>query len=146
MNNALNGMYGDPTRKTWATTVERIAFPQPPSGPAIKPVLSVSLSPRPDGAPHAVVALARPLRRRARHPSRRPTTGSRTSTPYSFFWPNGLPETDPTLTPPRTNVTGRPGLPVGTGITMMVYDVWPRATCARRAAQRGHARARPTTS
>ena len=29
VNTALNGIYGDPTA-TWATTVERIKFPQPP--------------------------------------------------------------------------------------------------------------------
>ena len=40
---ALNGIYGTPTGKDWATTVERIEFPQP-GGPVIRPVLSVSLA------------------------------------------------------------------------------------------------------
>jgi subtilase family protein len=125
VNNALNGIYGGPP-KSWATTVERITFPQPPSGPAIKPVLSVSLSPLVGGVPHAVVELARQLRHEPGIESS-PDYGLTPSTPYSFFWPDGDPEKlAGALTPSRTNATG---VPIGSGIKIMVYDVGiaPRA-------------------
>jgi hypothetical protein len=128
VNNALNGIYGG-LPKTWATTVERITFPQPPSGPGIKPVLSVSLKPRSDGAPHPVVRLARALRHEPGIETS-PDYVTVSSTPYSFFWPKGYPKPVANVTPPRTNVTpagmpaGTPGgLPVGTGITLAVFDV-----------------------
>jgi hypothetical protein len=119
VNNALNGIYGGPA-VTWATAVERITFPQPPSGPGIKPVLSVSLAPRPGGIPHAVVALARRLRHDPGAESS-PDYVAVPSTPYSAFWPHGHPRPISALTPPRTNVTGA-GLPVGTGIAILVAD------------------------
>ena len=107
---------------SWATTVERITFPQPPSGPAIKPVLSVSLSPRPAMAARTrSVALARaplgtsPGARQdlttSSHRRRRTRRSGRT-----------VPEGDlGSLTPPRTNVTPA-GLPIGTGTKIEVYD------------------------
>lgn len=129
VDNALNGMYGTSTGKDWATTVERIEFPQP-GGPVIRPVLSVSLAPRSDGQPHEVVELARELRRDPTSIPSSPDYGLTTATPYSFFWPRGYPRPIDKLTPPRTNVTpdkmpaGTAGkLPVGTGVKMMVYDV-----------------------
>ncbi|MGH9132483.1 MAG: S8 family serine peptidase, partial [Ilumatobacteraceae bacterium] len=134
VNGALQGIYGGPS-VSWATTVERITFPQPPAGPGIKPVLAVSLSPRSDGAPHPVVELARALRVEPGIESS-PDYGLTPSTPYSFFWPNGHPRAISQLTPARTNLTpvGMPAgtagmLPVGTGVTIGVYDVGlaPRA-------------------
>lgn len=120
VNNALHWIYGGPS-VSWATTVERITFPQPPSGPGIKPVLSVSLSPRTDGAPHPVVKLARRLWHEPGVEAG-PDYVMAPSTPYTAFWPNGDPEKTSTLTPPRTNVTPG-GLPVGTGTVIRVYDV-----------------------
>jgi Subtilase family len=128
VNNALNGIYGTPGAK-WATSVERIVFPQPDSAPAIKDVLSVSLKPLPDDfsrEDHDIVGLARSLRREPGIESS-PDYGLTPSTPYSFFWPDGDPEklTGP-LTPSRTNSTG---VPIGNAIKIMVYDVGiaPRA-------------------
>lgn len=118
VNNALNGIYGG-APKTWATTVERITFPQPPSGPGIKPVLSVSLSPRPGAVPHAIVALARALRHDPGVESS-PDYVMTPSVPYSAFWPNGYPKPVANLTPPRTNVAG---VPIGTGTKIELYDV-----------------------
>ncbi len=120
VNTALHWVYGGPS-VSWATTVERITFPQPPSGPGIKPVLSVSLSPRSDGAPHDVVALARRLWHEPGLEAG-PDYVLTPSTPYTAFWPKGYPKPISTLTPPRTNITPS-GLPVGTGTLVRVYDV-----------------------
>ena len=119
VNNALQGIYGG-AFVPWATTVERITFPQPPSGPGIKPVLSVSLARGGGAIPHAVVALARRLRHDPGTESS-PDYVVTPATPYSAFWPHGDPRPISSLTPPRTNVTGG-GLPVGSGVTILVAD------------------------
>jgi hypothetical protein len=119
VNNALQSINGGPS-VAWATTVERITFPHPPVGPQIKPVLSVSLAPRPDGKPHPVVALARALRLDPGVESS-PDIALTPAVPYSFFWPNGYPRPVADVTPPRTNVTPG-GLPVGSGVEIVVYD------------------------
>jgi hypothetical protein len=131
VDTALNGIYGTSSSTEWATSVERIEFPQPPAGPVIRPVLSVSLKPLPGLAPppHEVVELARELRREPGIETS-PEYGLTPSTPYSFFWPDGHARPIDKLTPPRTNVTPpmmpvgtKGGLPVGTGTKIEVYDV-----------------------
>jgi hypothetical protein len=127
VNDALNNIYAPRPAEDWATKVERIVFPQPPSGPGIRPVLSVSLKPRSDEEPHEVVELARALSTESNEAG--PDYVFTPATPYSAFWPHGDPKPITALTPPRTNVTpdkmppGTVGsLPIGTGTKIEVYD------------------------
>jgi hypothetical protein len=116
---ALNALYGGGAA-SWVSAVERISFPTPPAGPAIVPVLSVTLAPRPGGAEHDVVRLARRLRNDPGMEAS-PDYVLSPAGPYSFFWPNGYPVPVAALTPPRANLTPG-GQPIGTGVKIEVYD------------------------
>jgi hypothetical protein len=119
VTSALNTIYGA-AAGSWVAAVERIAFPTPPAGPAIVPVLSVTLAPRPAGALHDVVRLARHLRHDPGVEAS-PDYVLSPAGPYSFFWPNGYPVPVASLTPPRPNLTPG-GQPIGTGVKIEVYD------------------------
>jgi subtilisin family serine protease len=100
-----------------AVAVERITFPQPPSGPSIAPVLSITLSTSSDN-PIPVVDLARFLHGQGTTAS--PDYAlSPTSGPIGM-WPSGPPlPADPSDLPlPRSNG----GPPIGSGVTVWLYD------------------------
>ena len=117
-------MYGN--NVNYIAPIERITFPTPPAGPAIVPVISVTLLPRPGGAQHDILGLARHLRN---------DSGKIASPDYTFsyygpsthYFPYGYPTKISALTPPRTNLTpnGAPvgaGLKIGTGVRIHVDD------------------------
>jgi Subtilase family len=112
VNFTLNGMYGG--THNYVGPIERITFPTPPAGPAIVPVVSVTLLPRPSGAPHDILGLARHLRNDSGKVAS-PDYASNYDGPYIHYFPYGYPAKISALTPPRTNVTP-PGAPVGTGL------------------------------
>jgi hypothetical protein len=127
INNTLHGMYGPPNNFNYVGPIERITFPVPPAGPTIVDVVSVTLLPRPGGAPHDILGLARHLRNDSGTKAS-PDYGYNNDGPYTHYFPYGYPEkmTDP-LTPPRTNLTpqGAPigaGLKIGTGVQIHVDD------------------------
>ncbi len=116
VNSALNTMYAT-TGAPYVGPVERITlpYPPPPSTP-VTPVLSVTLKPRPGGAAHQIVRLARTLRERQIPAS--PDYALTPSGPYNFFWPNGYPERISALTPPRVDGAQ----PIGDGVKIEILD------------------------
>ena len=124
VNNTLHAMYG--TNLNYVGPIERITFPTPPAGPAIVPVVSVTLLPRPGGAHHDILGLARHLRNDSGKVAS-PDYGLTADGPYTHYFPHGYPEKISTLTPPRTTLTpnGAPvgaGLKIGTGVRIHVDD------------------------
>jgi Subtilase family len=124
VNNTLNGMYGGV--HNYVGPIERITFPTPPAGPAIVDVVSVTLLPRPSGAPHDILGLARHLRNDSAKIAS-PDYAYSYYGPYVHYFPNGYPTKISALTPPRTNLTpvGAPvgaGLKIGTGVKIHVDD------------------------
>jgi hypothetical protein len=124
VNLTLNGMYGGV--HNYVGPIERITFPLPPAGPAITDVVSVTLLPRPGGAPHDILGLARHLRNDSGKMAS-PDYAENFYGPYTHYFPYGYPKKISTLTPPRTNVTpngapGGAGLKIGTGVRIHVDD------------------------
>ena len=124
VNNTLHTMYGN--NVNYVGPIERITFPTPPAGPAIIPVVSVTLLPRPGGAHHDILGLARHLRNDSGKIAS-PDYGLTYDGPYTHYFPYGYPEKISALTPPRNNVTpnGAPvgaGLKIGTGVRIHVDD------------------------
>ena len=106
--------------------IERITFPTPPAGPAIVPVVSVTLLPRQGQAPHDILGLARHLRNDSGKIAS-PEYAYAYYGPYIHYFPKGYPTKISALTPPRTNLTpnGAPvgaGLKIGTGVRIHVDD------------------------
>jgi len=120
INSRLNLIYGTPAGTNWVVSIERITFPVVPPATVITPVLVGTLVPRPGGAPHDILGLARRLRSES-HVVAGPDYALVPSGPYSFFWPKGYPEKVNALTPPRSNLTPG-GQPIGTGVKVDVYD------------------------
>ncbi len=138
INNTLHAMYT--TGINYVGPIERITFPTPPGGPAIVPVLSVTLLPRAGGLQHDILGLARHLRNDSAKIAS-PDYGLKFFGPYTHYFPYGYPENVSALTPPRTNLTpnGAPvgaGLKIGTGVKIEVDDTGcsprTRSTCPRR--------------
>jgi len=129
VNAKLNQMYAT-TGVPYTGAVERITFPNtPPANTPVTPVLSITLVPRPGGAPHDILGLAR----RLRHESMQfasPDYALVPSGPYSHYWPNGYPVKISTLTPPRTNTIPSSGSPIGTGVKVEIYDTGLAPTTA----------------
>jgi Subtilase family len=124
INFTLNAMYGG--NKNYVGPIERITFPTPPSGPAIVPVVSVTLLPRLGQAPHDILGLARHLRNDSGKVAS-PDYSAAYYGPYIHYFPKGYPKKIAALTPPRTNLTpnGAPvgaGLKIGTGVRIHVDD------------------------
>lgn len=124
INNTLHTMYT--TGIDYAGPVERITFPTPPSGPAIVPVLSVTLLPRSGGLQHDILGLARHLRNDSAKIAS-PDYGMKFFGPYTHYFPYGYPQNTTALTTPRNNLTpnGAPvgaGLKIGTGVKVGVFD------------------------
>lgn len=124
VNNTLHGMYGG--NFNYVGPIERITFPLPPSGPAIVPVVSVTLKPRPGGAPHDILGLARHLRNDSGKVAS-PDYGFAFDGPYTHYFPFGYPKNVSTLTPPRSLLTpvgapGGAGLKLGSGVKIEVLD------------------------
>jgi Subtilase family len=124
INFTLNGMYGG--NNNYVGPIERITFPTPPAGPAIVPVVSVTLLPRHGGAQHDILGLARHLRNDSGKIAS-PDWAMTFDGPYTHYFPYGYPSKISTLTPPRTNLTpvGAPvgaGLKIGTGVRIHVDD------------------------
>jgi Subtilase family len=124
VNFTLNGMYGG--THDYVGPIERITFPIPPAGPPIVDVVSVTLKPRPSGAPHDILGLARHLRNDSGKIAS-PDYANTYDGPYIHYFPKGYPKKIPSLTPPRTNVTpngapGGAGLKIGTGVRIHVDD------------------------
>ena len=124
VNNTLHAMYGN--NVNYVGGIERITFPTPPSGPAIVPVLSVTLLPRAGGAQHDILGLARHLRNDSAKVASA-DYGLTSYGPYTHYFPYGYPVNVSALTPPRTNLTanGAPvgaGLKIGTGVKVGVFD------------------------
>jgi hypothetical protein len=114
VNSTLNAHHRHDVR---AGAVERITFPQPTTGPAVLPILSITLTTSGD-SPAPIVDLARWLH-----------SGGTTASPdYALsptggpigMWPEGSPVPVPPseLPAPRTN--GGPA--IGTGVTIWLYD------------------------
>ena len=124
INNTLQGMYGP--FFNYVDAIERITFPLPPSGPPLVAVVSVTLKPRPSGAPHDILGLARHLRNdsgKIASPDYGMSTTGRTPTTS----PPATRRTSSALTPPRTLLTpvgapGGAGLKIGTGVKIGVFD------------------------
>jgi hypothetical protein len=120
VNAKLNNMYGT-LSVPYVGPIERITFPNtPPANTPVTPVLSVTLLPRPGGAHHDVVGLARRLRNESHVPAS-PDYAITNSGPYNFYWPHGYPEKIGAITLPRTNLTPS-GQKIGTGIKVGIYD------------------------
>ena len=124
INNTLHTMYT--TGIDYAGPVERITFPTPPGGPAIVPVLSVTLLPRVGGVPHDILGLARHLRNDSAKIAS-PDYAETFDGPYTHYFPFGYPENVAALTQPRGILTpnGAPvgaGLKIGTGVRIGVDD------------------------
>ena len=118
VNTTLNGMYGG--NLNYVGPIERITFPTPPGGPAIVDVVSVTLMPRPSGAPHDILGLARHLRNDSGKIAS-PDYAFSYYGPYVHYFPYGYPTKISALTPPRTNLTSA-GLKIGTGVKIHVDD------------------------
>ena len=89
-------------------------------------MVSVTLLPRPSGAPHDILGLARHLRNDSGKIAS-PDYAFTFYGPYTHYFPYGYPTKISTLTPPRTNLTpnGAPvgaGLKIGTGVRIHVDD------------------------
>jgi hypothetical protein len=118
INATLHTMYGN--NLPYVGPIETITFPTPPGGPAIVPVLSVTLLPRPGGLQHDILGLARHLRNDSGKIAS-PDYTNNFDGPYGHYFPYGFPQNTSSLTPPRTNLTGA-GLKIGTGTKIEVYD------------------------
>ncbi len=118
VNNTLHGIYGNGI--DYAGPIERITFPTPPGGPAIVPVLSVTLHPRGGGLQHDILGLARNLRNDSAKIAS-PDYAQTSDGPYTHYFPFGYPEKTTSLTSPRTNLTPG-GLKIGSGVKVIVFD------------------------
>ena len=83
-------------------------------------MLSVTLMPRPGGLQHDILGLARHLRNDSGKIAS-PDYTNNFDGPYGHYFPYGYPQNTPSLTPPRTNLTGA-GLKIGTGTKIEIYD------------------------
>ncbi len=120
VNAKLNQMYST-VGVSYVGPIEQILFPTPPGGAAITPVLSVTLLPRPGGAHHQIVTLARRLRSESGQVSS-PDYAYTPSGPYSYYWPYGYPQKTSDLTTPRSNYVPGTLNKIGTTVKVEVYD------------------------
>ncbi|MEP7112174.1 MAG: S8/S53 family peptidase [Ilumatobacteraceae bacterium] len=121
VNLKLNQMYGGPAFN-YVGGIERITFPNtPPLNTPVVDVLSVTLVPRPGGAPHDILGLARRLRHESGQIAS-PDVALTPSGPYGHYWPDGPPIKTSTLTQPRTGLVPPIMTPIGTGVKVEIYD------------------------
>jgi hypothetical protein len=118
VNNTLHALYGNMIN--YAGPIETITFPTPPGGPAIVPVVSVTLLPRGGGLHHDILGLARHLRNDSGKTAS-PDYANTFDGPYTHYFPYGYPAITSALTPPRTNLTPA-NQKIGTGVKIEVYD------------------------
>ncbi len=118
VNNTLHAMYG--TAVNYVGPIETITFPTPPGGPAIVPVVSVTLLPRGGGLHHDILGLARHLRNDSGKIAS-PDYAETFDGPYTHYFPYGYPEKTSALATPRNTRTPS-NQKVGTGVKIEVYD------------------------
>jgi Subtilase family len=129
VNFKLNQMYGGGPIN-YVGAIERITFPNtPPANTPVVPVLSVTLLPRPSGAPHDILGLARRLRHESAQVAG-PDYALEPSGPYGHYWPQGYPQKISTLTQPRGNLIPLTANPIGTGVKVEIYDTGLAPTTA----------------